>query len=296
MESAMSEGAEPVEKIVEPYEYGTAGAPAARPSGARARTLASGKDGAPGRARSEAATLVLATMLAVTLGIVCGVWISARLASAVSKTTPAHAGLLPDAHAAVHAPKAAAEPGALVEIETSTAADEAEPPTGKGEQPQPEAPLTKPLGTKDESREAQRAGGADAVKGVGEASAQASTTVRHGAAPGVEAKAAATATATPGRGAGRGSPCPLYTSADSLTVRIGGAATLVLGGPGQQGRITAATPDWSDIAVFSEGPAAGNNGWMKFTVRSVSKRAGVYRVSFKTPCGSQTIPVTVARP
>ena len=89
-------------------------------------------------------------------------------------------------------------------------------------------------------------------------------------------------------------PCALYASADSLNVRNGGAASLVVGGPGEQGRVTVTTPDWSDIAVFSEGPT-GRNGWVRYSVRSVSKKPGVYSVRFTTPCGSQNIPVTVAR-
>jgi hypothetical protein len=96
-------------------------------------------------------------------------------------------------------------------------------------------------------------------------------------------------------GQGRALPCGLYASMGSLTIRLGGAASLVLGGPGEAGRVTVTTPDWSDIAVFSEG-RTGGNGWMRYSVRSISKRAGVYTVRFTTPCGSKTIPVTVTRP
>lgn len=87
----------------------------------------------------------------------------------------------------------------------------------------------------------------------------------------------------------------MYTSAGSLTMRGGGAAALVVGGPGEAGRVTVTTPHWSDIAVFAEG-RAGANGWVKYSVRSVSKKPGVYAVRFTTPCGSQVIPVTVTRP
>jgi hypothetical protein len=81
----------------------------------------------------------------------------------------------------------------------------------------------------------------------------------------------------------------------SLTLRGGGAASLVVGGPGEAGRVTVTTPDWADIAVFAEG-RAGGNGWVRYSVRSVSRRPGVYTLHFKTPCGSQSIPVMVTRP
>lgn len=113
------------------------------------------------------------------------------------------------------------------------------------------------------------------------------TAVRPGEVPDVEKKATA--------GQGRVAPCALYASASSLTIRNGGAAPYVVGGPGEAARVTVTTPDWADIAVFSEGRARGN-GWLRYTVRSVSKKAGVYTVRLTTPCGSQNIPMTVTRP
>ena len=89
----------------------------------------------------------------------------------------------------------------------------------------------------------------------------------------------------------RAAPCALYASAGALTLRGGGAAPLVLGGPSEAGRVAVTTPDWSNIAVLYEGRAG--NGWSKYSVRSVSGRPGVYTVRFATPCGSKTIPVTV---
>ena len=87
----------------------------------------------------------------------------------------------------------------------------------------------------------------------------------------------------------------MYASANSLTIRNGGMAALLVGGPGEAGRVTVTTPHWSDIAVFAEG-RAGGNGWLRYSVKSVSNKPGVYTVRFTTPCGSQTIAVTVTRP
>ncbi|HEY0171565.1 MAG TPA: hypothetical protein VGB98_11120 [Pyrinomonadaceae bacterium] len=97
------------------------------------------------------------------------------------------------------------------------------------------------------------------------------------------------------QGQGRPATCALYASADSLSIRGGGAAALFVGGPGEAGRVTVTTPDWSNIAVFSEG-RAGGNGWLRYSVRSVGSRSGVYTVRFTTPCGSRNIRVTVVQP
>jgi hypothetical protein len=83
-----------------------------------------------------------------------------------------------------------------------------------------------------------------------------------------------------------------YASANSLRVQLGGAAPLILGGPGVGVRINVTTPDWSQLAVIYEGPA-GHNGWIRYSVRSIGGRPGLYTVRFSTPCGSQIIPVTV---
>ena len=45
------------------------------------------------------------------------------------------------------------------------------------------------------------------------------------------------------------------------------------------------------IAVVREGRTA--NGWVRYAVKSISNRPGLYTVTFSTPCGAQTIPVTV---
>jgi hypothetical protein len=170
------------------------------------------------------------------------------------------------------------------------------------QEPTPTAVEETAVHDSDEPSEAQRANpSAVADKTASRLAAGPATTVAREASPPEKSSGArggapgAEATPKAGRGQGRVAPCSLYASAGSLAIRNGGAATLVLGGPGEAGRIAVTTPDWSDIAVLSEG-RTGVNGWMRYSVRSVSKRAGVYTIHFKTPCGSQTIPVTVARP
>jgi hypothetical protein len=44
--------------------------------------------------------------------------------------------------------------------------------------------------------------------------------------------------------------------------------------------------------VLSESGPFGNEA-QRFLIRSVSGRPGTYSVSFRSPCGSRTIPVTV---
>jgi hypothetical protein len=147
---------------------------------------------------------------------------------------------------------------------------------------------TTPTETKDEEGAGKRGGVEDAPV-TSDAGAAAKNARSPDEVPDVKKKTAA------GQGKGMTAPCALYASANSLTVRGGGAAAFVLGGPGGEGHVTVTTPDWSNIVVFPEG-RIGGQGWVRYSVRSVSKRAGVYRVHFKTPCGSRTIPVTVTRP
>ena len=98
------------------------------------------------------------------------------------------------------------------------------------------------------------------------------------------------------RARGRSLPCTLSVSPGALAIRGGGAAavTLRLDETAGPARVGASTPHWADIAVFSEQPAGG--GRARYTVRSVSRKPGVYSVTFKTACGSRTVPVTVTGP
>lgn len=234
------------------------------------RTPARGKAPTPSRPQSEAATLVCAIAVAVLMGIACGAWINARLASAASPASaafvapPAPAYLLPIVPA----------------VETPPAPANAPDETSETLSTRPSAPADKKLGRP----------AAGPVK-------PSASEVRPSAKTHAEIPTAAVAGAKPKavRGQGSPAPCALYASADSLNIRGGGAATLVVGGPGGAGHVTATTPDWSNIAVFSEG-RTGGNGWFRYSVRSVGKKSGVYSVRFTTPCGSRNIRVTVVQP
>lgn len=257
------------------------------------RTTAHERASAPSRPQSEAATLVCAIAVAVLMGIACGAWINSRLASAAFPASaalivpPAPAHLLPAAPAVKTpaAPTNDAETGSEISEEAEVAAGEdtsANAPTETSE-----ALGTRPRVPADKELERRTAEAVKSSASEANRSTKARGEIR--TAGGTEAKPKAV------RGQGSQSPCALYASADSLTIRGGGGATLVVGGPGGAGQIAVTTPDWSNIAVFSEG-RTGGNGWFRYSVRSVGKKSGVYSVRFTTPCGSRNIRVTVVQP
>ena len=212
------------------------------------------------RRPSESATLACAVAVAVALGIACGFWINARLTSAASAGRAAHTRPTPDARADTPPPT----------DETRTSHDTVETEDAPAASTEPAATVVEGRASKPAAREV---------------SPQPKVEVRLGTTWEVARRA------SPEREQGRATPCALYASAGSLTLRGGGASTLVFGGPSEAGRVTVTTPDWSNIAVLYEGRTG--NGWARYSVRSVSGRAGIYTVRFATPCGSKTIPVTV---
>jgi len=243
-----------------------------------------------GRPQSETTTLVFAVTVAVALGVASGVWVNAKLTAEASKNLPPPARLAPAATPEQTAPggdahsvsddsrQAASENGGETPANNSDAPPEAQaesqterssPATGDVRRGRPTTgvvvPATREASPSEKSRTAR-----DEVREADDA-------------PRARAKA------------GGAAPCAPYASAGSVAMRVGGVSSLVVGGPGAAGRITVTTPDWADIAVFSEG-RAGGNGWVRYTVRSISRRPGAYTLQLRTPCGSQTIPVTVARP
>lgn len=222
---------------------------------------------ADARARSEGATLVFAVTAAVALGVACGIWVNFMMASASSAARVARPAPGPTPAAEARPPEREDPPAPPDEAET---ADAGALKTGEGV-------------TGDEGRASKRDDEATHV--AREVRPRAEGDARRDVTTDVERRA------TPKREQVRSSPCALYASAGSLTLRAGGAAPLVLGGPGEAGRVTVTTPDWSNIAVLHEGRAG--NGWLRYTVRSVSGRPGLYTLRFATPCGSKTIPVTV---
>jgi hypothetical protein len=282
----LADEASPVE---EPFEPISVGATATSPRASPTRVLKVGKVGAAGRAPAEAATLVCAITVAVTLGVACGLWVNARLAAAASTVPPQLLSDVPVAGQKAPAASAETESPTADYDESSSAADAGSSSPGSGEPAAvAEVLRTTPVETAEEEGAGKRGGGEDepVASGTGAAAKNAKSPDE---VPDVKKKTAA------GQGKGMTAPCALYASANTLTVRGGDAASFVLGGPGGEGRVTVTTPDWSNIVVFPEG-RTGGNGWVRYSVRSVSNRAGVYRVHFKTPCGSLTIPVTVTRP
>ena len=213
------------------------------------------------RGRAEVATLACAVAVAVALGVACGIWINSLLASSA-------------------ATRRAATPHA-----TSEARAETTPPADKTGTLQGSAVTTGAAPLDGEPASVARV--AKPAPATRDAGAQPKPKARLVAAF-VSRESNEPEEEEEGRPS---SPCALYASAGSLAMRSGGAAFLVVGGPGETGPITVATLSGADIAVAREGAAA--NGWVRYSVKSISKRPGLYTVSFSTSCGSQTIPVTV---
>jgi hypothetical protein len=274
------------------------------------------------RRRSEGVTLVFAVVLAVGLGVAVGLWINARLTQTQSAGAPRPARVPPAALVAA-TPEPAAQTSPCDGCETSSLveATPARSPADKSDKAEPEADSGTPTGVAratptDVRAEPPRpaevanggaeADGAAASEAVAAASPDPSRPMAWEVAPRPKAGARDGARANVGRGAAQSGqraaggeaqappePCALYVSASSLSVRAGGASPLILGGPGVGVRINVSTPDWSALAVIYEGPAAGRRGWLRYSVRSVGSRPGLYTVHVSSPCGSQTILVTV---
>ncbi|HVF49970.1 MAG TPA: tetratricopeptide repeat protein [Pyrinomonadaceae bacterium] len=90
--------------------------------------------------------------------------------------------------------------------------------------------------------------------------------------------------------------CALSLSVrNSLTIERGGSATLTVSfaEAGGASRIKAATANWSDIVVLAEPRAAAESSEARFTITSISQKAGDYTVTFKAPCGSKKLTVIV---
>jgi hypothetical protein len=258
----------------------------------------SGKQARAGRPFApETTRLVCAASVAVALGVACGLWLNARLASAASALPVVQNRLLPEAPAGVRAADASpplerAPDEHREDPHAPPAPVEAASSHGPEDFADAGVPGAEPAGAVDkdgrESRGVSRTADPPAAKAY-ETAGPGKLAVKAGDASVVKSRAGATGAR------GVEAPCAFYTSAGALNIRGGAAAPVVVGGPGRHGRVTVSTPNWSDIVVLPEGPAGGGKGWLKYSVRSVSNRAGVYAVHVSTPCGSQTIPVTVVR-
>lgn len=283
-------------------EAGPAATPDPKPAAAFPPARDSVEKAGAGRAlTNETARLVCAVSVAVALGVGCGLWINARLASAASAFTPIQNHLLPEAPAEVRAadapPTPEPTPAELHDDSSAPADAPAEAATSHGPEEAAGAgsPGAGPAGAVDKDGRETR--GAGKTASSASSAFEADETSRPGRIAGRAGGASAVKSRAEAAGSqGSEAPCTPYTSAGALNIRSGGAAAVVIGGPGRQGRVTVATPNWSDIVVLSEGPTGGGRGWMKYSVRSISNRAGVYAVHVRTPCGAQTIPVTVGRP
>ncbi|MDT7602672.1 MAG: hypothetical protein QOF61_669 [Acidobacteriota bacterium] len=89
--------------------------------------------------------------------------------------------------------------------------------------------------------------------------------------------------------------CALSLNSDALTLDGGGSASVVatFDGEGDIAKITATTPNWSDIIVLREPTSASGANAAKFTVTSISKSSGSFAVTIKSPCGAKQLSVTV---
>ncbi|HJQ35383.1 MAG TPA: hypothetical protein VJ866_24740 [Pyrinomonadaceae bacterium] len=253
--------------------------------------------------QSETTTLVFAVAVAVALGVACGVWVNAKLTAAASEHLQPPARLAPAATPERTAPGGDSQSVSADSQQQAADGDSHQPASENGAETSAngsDAPSESQAESQTErsSSSATDAGRKDrpATAAVISATRDARTHVERETSSSEKARAREDEDAEPkaGRGSGSAAPCAVYTSTDSLTLRVGGAASLVVVSRGEAARVNASTPAWADIAVFSEGPAG--NGWVRYSVRSVSKRPGVYTVHFKTPCGSQSVSVMVTRP
>lgn len=89
------------------------------------------------------------------------------------------------------------------------------------------------------------------------------------------------------------SECTLKLDAESVSLDAGASASVVaaLDG-GDLSKVTATTPNWSDIIVLRESANADANA-IKFTITSISKNSGSYVVTIKSPCGAKKLTVMV---
>lgn len=231
--------------------------------------------------------------LGLALGGACGLWLRALMAAASLPPRPS-------ALAAPLAPQSGNPPftSAAMQAPTPEGHDAPAPShavatlvPGTGAPLSAEVLGTQPSVTAGEERGEERA----AVRGKEPAAAGGAVPYVNARADAAKAASSAPKADAPApkaaKAAGRPSPCTMYASAGSLALRSGSSAPLILGGPGP---FTVTTPNWSDIVVFSDGRAGGGkNGWVKYTVRSVGKRPGVYTLHVKSPCDSQTVRVRV---
>ena len=221
------------------------------------------------------ARLLYATLAAIILGIACGLWLTSRRAY-VSSPAPPQTASAADA-------TGQRESAAFAETSSADGAGETSAGDASGGA-EHQSPTASP-GTIDER--APAVDEAAGQKGLGAKPPEAAELRRGEATAGTVVSA--------GREPERrieGGRCMLSVSESSLSVRAGGGSNTITVSATGNARVTATTNNWPDIAVFSESRGDGG-GPVRYTVVSVSKRAGTFAVNFKSPCGVKTVPVTV---
>ncbi|HYX42217.1 MAG TPA: hypothetical protein VE821_10990, partial [Pyrinomonadaceae bacterium] len=91
------------------------------------------------------------------------------------------------------------------------------------------------------------------------------------------------------------SDCTLTLSVGSMLLTNNGgtsAITVSLEGQGSNADLNATTADWADIIVLREPQDPAPNS-ARYTVTSISKKTGIFVVTFKSPCGTKDVSVTV---
>lgn len=101
-----------------------------------------------------------------------------------------------------------------------------------------------------------------------------------------------------GRARGRRGACTLSVGEPSVNLKSDGSpATVVITFENFKGagapRIDASTPNWADILIVAEPRAPSDENSARFTISSVSRKTGTFRVTFDSPCGKQQVVVGV---
>lgn len=92
-----------------------------------------------------------------------------------------------------------------------------------------------------------------------------------------------------------GASCNITLSERELTINSGGSANLMLTFDSaiSADKVIASSSDWSAIAAFPESRKDADANTLTFSVTSISKQTGTFTITFKTPCGSKDVTVTV---
>jgi tetratricopeptide (TPR) repeat protein len=90
--------------------------------------------------------------------------------------------------------------------------------------------------------------------------------------------------------------CSISLSENALSLQTNGSAliTVTVEGKDTAEGITASTSDWSAVAVFPEPKSSTTaSNTLVFSVAPISKKTGLFSITFKSPCGEKDVTVTV---